>query len=162
MAAEIFLTDCKVSFIFKKFCEVEPILGNQSPKNAFLYWEWLDSPGIDAPVHSRWVVRRGSGMRVQFWEEEPSCAGCHVIVELFGRMWCIDTAACEQKMSLLKTKTKSTLPLELGMWSCHHSNHSETEHRLVATMDTKYSSYSLLEVIKIDVQGSQNVNKLWL
>lgn len=122
MTAEIFLTDCKVSCIFKKFCEVESVPGNKCPEGVFLSWEWSDGCGVGTPVHSCWVGRRVSGTRIHFRKEELSQLCLHVMMVYFGRLWCIDTAACEHKTSLFERKTKSSPPVppsELGLWSCH-------------------------------------------
>lgn len=106
MTAQLFLTDCKVSCIFKEFCEVELIPGNKAPKGTFLSWEWFDGGGVGTPIHSWWVGWRVSGIRIHLCKEDLSQLCFHIIMVCFGRVWCIDTTACEWKTSLLKTKSK--------------------------------------------------------
>lgn len=138
MTAEIFVTDCKISCIFKKCCEVERISGNKPTESIFPDWEWFDGCGIGTPVHGCGVGRRGSGTRIHFWKKEPSWVCFHIIMVSSGRMRCINTTACGWKRSVFNTKpTLPVSPSELSTWSHHHVGPNETAHRLLVTGNTQ-------------------------
>lgn len=133
MTAEIFVTDCKISCIFRKFCEVERISGNKPTESIFRDWEWFDGCGIGTPVHRCGVGGRGSGMRIQFWKKELSRVCFHIIMVYSGRMWCVNTTACEWKRVFLIQSHTARFPIR--------TEHTVTSPRWSQRDSTQASSY---------------------
>lgn len=138
MTAEVFLTDCEVSCIFRKLCEVEHVSGNESPESVFRSWARWEGRGVSAPVHGGGVGGGVPRMHIHFGKKEPSQVCFHIVMVHFGSVWCIDTTACGCKTSLLNSE--STLPVFPPALSTrsHHISHDEIAHRLLVTLNTKH------------------------